>query len=210
MALFVAALMGACGSATSDDPWPGTGDEAGAGQDATEDGTADASSGPSPDAIVLNDGSHSDGPIVSKTCAGLPDGTLCGPTPDACHDAPACSGGVCGGAKTKADGFQWMAGDDTARCCGGQPVHTDSDSNCGACGIQCNGSNGESCQVLAGHYFCRGCVASAACWSHCCSELFSPYSCAASDCSGNCSDQYCPPGTHCVSGGTTSSNYCSY
>ena len=50
------------------------------------------------------------------------------------------------------------------------PIHTDVDSDCGACGIQCNASNGESCQLLGGQWFCRGCVASAACWSQCCSS----------------------------------------
>jgi hypothetical protein len=95
-------------------------------------------------------------------------------------------------------------------CCGGNEAHSSDNGNCGVCGIQCNAGNGESCQILGGRYFCRGCVASAACWSHCCSTSFSPYSCAASDCAGNCSAAYCPPGTHCVSGGGISSDYCSY
>ena len=62
--------------------------------------------------------------------------------------------------------------------------------------------------ALGGHYFCRGCIASINCWSKCCSTSFSPYSCAASDCAGNCDAAYCPAGTHCVSGGGTSSDYC--
>jgi hypothetical protein len=177
---------------------------------------------------------------ASKSCTGLPDGTPCGAAPDICHDAPVCSGGacaaaaakadgfvcatapddchtdgtckagVCGAVGTRADGYNWTAGDDTARCCGGKAIHTDVDSDCGACGIQCNASNGESCQVLGGEWFCRGCIASADCWSKCCSTSFTPYSCAASDCEGDCSDTYCPAGTHCVVGGTTSSDYCSY
>ncbi|HEY8042321.1 MAG TPA: hypothetical protein VIF15_21105 [Polyangiaceae bacterium] len=177
---------------------------------------------------------------IGKTCQGLPDGTPCGAAPDICHDAPACAAGACataaakadgfvcakapdachtdgtckagscGAAAARADGFNWTAGDDTARCCGGKPLHTNTDSDCGACGIQCNGGNGESCQALGGHWFCRGCVASAACWSKCCSNSFSPPSCAASDCAGNCSATYCPPGTHCASGGGVSSDYCSY
>jgi hypothetical protein len=175
-----------------------------------------------------------------KSCAGLPNGTLCGAAPDICHDAPVCAGGACapaaakpdgfvcatapdachtdgtckagacGAVGTRAEGYNWTAGDDTARCCGGKPIHTNVDGNCGACGIVCNGSNGESCKAVGGHWFCNGCVASAACWSHCCSTSFSPPSCAASDCAGNCSATYCPPGTHCVSGNGVSSDYCSY
>jgi hypothetical protein len=37
-----------------------------------------------------------------------------------------------------------------------------------------------------------------------------PPSCAASDCNGNCSAMYCPPGTHCASGNGLSSDYCAY
>jgi hypothetical protein len=269
LVLVVVALSGACAAATSSDGFPDDGD-ASVGPDAKRGD--DAAGGPSPDALVTGDDGDGggDADLGSKSCAGLPDGTPCGPAPDICHDAPVCAGGACAPAPPKADGFvcgpapdvchdaqvcssgvcapapakadgfvcapaadvchadgtcksgvcgavtarpegyQWMAGDDTARCCGGQAVHTTTDSNCGVCGIKCNTGNGESCQALGGHYFCRGCVASAACWSHCCSTSFTPYSCAASDCAGNCSSMYCPPGTHCVSGGTTSSDYCSY
>jgi hypothetical protein len=195
------------------------------GEDAGEDsGLADGD----------DDGGH-----ASKSCTGLPDGTPCGAAPDICHDAPlcqkgacaapvakadgfacaaapddchtdgTCKAGVCGAPPARADGYEWTAGDDTARCCSGKPIHTNVDSDCGACGIQCNAANGESCQSFNGIWFCRGCIASADCWSHCCSESYSPYSCAASDCSGNCSAEYCPPGTHCVTG-TDTSDYCSY
>jgi hypothetical protein len=142
--------------------------------------------------------------------ANAQNGTPCGSAPNACHDAPTCSGGKCGAAAAKPDGFQWSAGDATSMCCGGSEVHQSDNNNCGVCGIQCNASNGESCSTLGGHYFCRGCIASAACWSRCCSQSFTPNSCAASDCAGNCSAAYCPPGTHCVVGGATSSDYCSY
>lgn len=154
----------------------------------------------------------------AATCSGgtcsappaKPNGTTCSTAPDGCHTDATCSGGHCGTPPARADGYNWSAGDATAICCNGGETHANTDSNCGACGIHCNAGNGESCSALGGHYFCRGCVASAACWSHCCSESFSPYSCAASDCSGNCSSAYCPAGTHCVSGGSTSSDYCSY
>lgn len=156
---------------------------------------------------------HLDPVCKSGACAApanAQDGTTCGTAPDGCHDAPTCSGGKCGAPAAKPDGTNWSSGDATAICCGGTQAHSSDDNNCGVCGIHCNAGNGESCQILGGHYFCRGCVASAACWSHCCSQSFSPNSCAASDCAGNCSAQYCPPGTHCVVGGTTSSDYCSY
>jgi hypothetical protein len=259
-----------------------TSGDSGAGDGFPDSGSADSSTGgqdgpggPSPDAVVLGDDATGDDAAevddspAGKSCAGLPDGTPCGASPDVCHDAPQCESGVCAPAAAKMDGFvcgtpadachgdptcktgvcapvnkpdgtdcasapdlchtpgtctagkcgavgtqpdsyNWQAGDGTARCCGGKPVHTNTDSNCGVCGIQCNASNGESCQTLGGEWFCRGCVASAACWSHCCSESFSPYSCAASDCAGNCDSAVCPAGSHCVSGGTTSSDYCSY
>jgi hypothetical protein len=239
--LFVGALAGAC-AASGSDPLQEP------GADAAEDAASTEGGGPSPDAVVLDDGDHGpstvdaagDAPIVGKSCVGLPDGTPCGPAPDVCHDASACSNGVCapaqakadgfvcapapdachqdgtcskgvcGAVTTRADGFQWKSGDNFARCCGGQAVHTTDDANCGVCGIHCNTGNGESCQAAGNTYLCRGCVASAACWSRCCSSSFSPTSCAASDCAGACSAKYCPPGTHCVVGSPSSSDYCAY
>ena len=172
---------------------------------------------PSPDAIVLagdsgaEDASQAqDSGPAPGSCVGKPDGTVCVPSPDDCHVAATCKQGLCGGLDTRADGYNWQVGDATARCCRGKPVHTTTSSDCGACGIQCNAGNGESCAPLGGHYFCRGCIASASCWSKCCSLSFSPGSCAASDCVGNCSAQFCPPGTHCVVGGAVSSDYCAY
>jgi hypothetical protein len=194
---------------------------------------------PPADAIVLVDSAMSDDVTIPGSCAGQPDGTVCVVSHDPCYASAVCHAGLCGGLSPKpngtvcktatapceadavcnggqcgaftmrADGYNWQAGDDTARCCGGQPLHTTNDANCGACGIHCNASNGESCQSFGGHWFCRGCVASAACWSHCCSQSYSPYSCAASDCAGHCDAQYCPPGTHCVTGNGTS-DYCAY
>ena len=214
---------------TPDAVVPGIDTGGGGGSDASEAAGDDAS-----DPADTGDDGH-----PSKSCAGLANGTPCGASPDICHDAPLCEGGACAAPAAKADGFvcaaapdachdagtckagvcgapatrtdgtEWTAGDATARCCGGKPIHTDVDTDCGACGIQCNASNGESCQSFGGVWFCRGCVASAACWSHCCSTSYSPYSCAASDCAGNCSIQYCPAGTHCVVGNGTS-DYCSY
>jgi hypothetical protein len=231
-ACVVAPVLAGCASSESEGAPAGDASVDGAG----DRGAGDAAGGPSPDAIAP----ASDGALGGKSCAGLADGTPCGPAPDVCHDiptcaqgacgaaaakadgtacgaapdacrdAPTCSGGKCGAPPAKPDGTNWSAGDATAICCAGKEVHASTDTDCGTCGIACNASNGESCQILGGHYFCRGCIASDACWSHCCSESFTPYSCAASDCAGNCSSMYCPAGTHCVSGGTTSSDYCSY
>jgi hypothetical protein len=159
------------------------------------------------EADLFDASAESDAPL---TCAQLPDGTPCKQAPDLCHTDGVCKAGVCTAPGTHVDGYNWDPNDPNARCCGGTPVKTTSNANCGACGIQCNAGNGESCSTLGGHYFCRGCIASASCWSHCCSQSFSPPSCAASDCVGNCSAKYCPPGTHCVVGGGTSSDYCAY
>ncbi len=150
------------------------------------------------------------GPDGATGCAVEADGTPCKAAPDLCHADGVCKGGLCMAPTPHADGFNWKQGDDTARCCGGSPIYTSTNANCGACGIQCNAQNGESCAVLGGHYFCRGCTTNAGCWSKCCSLSFSPSSCAASDCKGSCDDTYCPKGTHCVLGNGVSSNYCSY
>jgi hypothetical protein len=156
---------------------------------------------------------HSNGTCSAGQCgapAAKPDGTVCAMAPNACHTDGTCSAGNCGAVGNRADGYNWNPADSSAICCNAAEVEADTNSNCGACGIKCNASNSESCAILGGHYFCRGCVASDACWSKCCSESFSPFSCAASDCAGDCSATYCPAGTHCVSGGTTSSDYCAY
>ncbi len=199
-----------------------------AGSDSGGQGAADASA-------------QGDAPTADKTCQGLPDGTPCGAAPDACHDPPVCAGGQCGTPLAKAsgtvcaaapdachtpgtcnggtcgapaarpDGYNWDSTDSTAICCGGGEKHSSSDSDCGACGIQCNASNGEACAPLGGHYFCRGCVASSLCWSKCCATDFTPYTCADSDCAGNCpATNLCPPGAHCVPGNGSSPDYCSY
>jgi hypothetical protein len=192
-------------------------DDASAPHDADTDAGSSDGAFPSPDALVLADDSGADDANATEdtgpppgSCVGKADGAVCVKAPDACHVDAICKQGLCGGLDTRADGYNWQAGDDTARCCHAKVVHTNTSSDCGACGIACNAVNGESCQLLGGHYFCRGCVASAACWSKCCSLSFSPGSCAASDCAGNCSAQFCPPGTHCVVGGATSSDYCAY
>ena len=143
-------------------------------------------------------------------CAVSPDGTPCKAAPDLCHTDGLCKLGKCMAPAVRADGYNWKVADTSARCCGGVPRYATDDTNCGACGIACNAGNGESCQPLAGRYFCRGCKLNAGCWSKCCSNSFSPPSCAASDCKGNCDSTYCPPGSKCALGNGMSSNYCAY
>jgi hypothetical protein len=173
-----------------------------------EDGAA-ASDGTSIDldALVVSDGGAEAAPMG---CMGLPDGTKCQSAPDACHTDGVCVMGQCSPPQVRPDGYNWKQGDEFARCCNGKPIITNTNSDCGVCGIQCNQNNGESCQLLGGRWFCRGCNTSAGCWSKCCSLSFNPPSCAASDCMGNCSSQYCPKGTTCKLGMGISSNYCAY
>jgi len=158
------------------------------------------------DGFVVGDGA-SDAPIG---CANLPDGTKCQAAPDACHMDGVCMQGMCTPPMLRPEGFNWKQGDEFARCCGGKPIITNTNTDCGVCDITCNAQNGESCQMLGGRWFCRGCNTSAGCWSKCCSQSFNPPSCAASDCNGNCSAQYCPKGTICKLGMGISSNYCAY
>ncbi len=161
------------------------------------------------DGLVIEDGGGDSG-VVLMGCMGQPDGVKCDPAPDLCHTDGLCKSGVCQPPGIRGEGYNWKQGDDFARCCGGKPITTNTDANCGVCGIKCNAMNGESCMALGGRWFCRGCTSSAACWSKCCSQSFNPPSCAASDCNGNCSAQYCPMGTVCKLGNGMSSNYCAY
>jgi hypothetical protein len=195
-ALLAAITVGATGCSV--------GDELGGPPDASADASLpmpDAFMLPSPDAIVLAGDAPAD--------AALDADDIDARSPDAAADGSLFAN-PCGG---HPDGYNWYPQDVTARCCHGQPMHEADFTtavDCGACGIACNASNGESCQALGGRWFCRGCVASADCWSKCCSTSFTPYSCAASDCAGNCSSMYCPASTHCVAGAPDSSDYCAY
>ncbi|HTE45893.1 MAG TPA: hypothetical protein VK636_11655 [Gemmatimonadaceae bacterium] len=140
--------------------------------------------GPDPDAVVF-----------------VPDG---GVASDGGHPAP--DAGPCQGMP---ESHQWDPKNVFARCCDGDPVVANTNTNCGVCGIKCNADNGESCQEFNGHWFCRGCIASTSCWSGCCATSYSPPSCSPADCNGNCRDDLCPTGSHCV-GGTDTSDYCAY
>jgi hypothetical protein len=145
-------------------------------------------------------------------CAQRPDGTICAYL-GGCN-CTACKGGTCSDTKKCPEGYNWEAGDDLARCCGGLAVRTNTNANCGVCGIVCKTagvSTPQDCQPLAGHYLCLGCSTNPECWSQCCSTSPAPNHCAASDCNmGTCPDGICPAPAHCVVGTGNSPNYCSY
>jgi hypothetical protein len=131
----------------------------------------------------------------------LANGTPCGAPPkNECWSYATCQKGVCGTSTAYPDGYQWPdAGGQYARCCGGEPVQTTTDTNCGVCGIGCK--DGESCTTIGGYYFCTGCgTNNAACWSDCCSGTDStnghctPSNCLADVCK---SPDICPPPSHC-------------
>ena len=143
-------------------------------------------------------------------CAVWPDNTPCKAAPNACFNAGVCKNKLCYSPTPKPEGYNWNANDPNARCCAGVPLTTNTGNNCGACGIKCNPNNGESRSLLGGRYFCRGCTASSGCWSGCCSTSFTPYTCSASDCKGNCDGTKCPVNTTCKLGLPLSSNYCGY
>jgi hypothetical protein len=192
------------------------------------------------DAQLVDAGTNGDaGADASDPCASLPDGSPCGAA-DPCSTASTCSGGHCvqhpkeagtfcgyaggcqcqycsGGAcsDTKAcpEGFNWEAGVDVARCCKGLPVLTNTNANCGVCGIECmtaGVTSPQDCQVLSGHYQCVDCAANNECWSGCCAIDTTPYHCSESDCNtGACVPGLCPSPSACVQG-SGSPNYCSY
>jgi hypothetical protein len=108
------------------------------------------------------------------------------------------------------NGFSWDQTDEYARCCNGIKVRTTIDEFCGTCEIACNKAKGQTCEAFRGRYYCRGCDASAECWSGCCSKQFGGGSCAASNCTtGDCNAALCKGGTVCVVPGDAS-NYCKY
>lgn len=157
------------------------------------------------------------GVCVAGSCkpqTNKPDGSICDDPKNPCQQPGVCAAGACGAPKARADNYGYDPANEFALCCGGQPTKVTSATNCGACGIGCNASNGESCQARTNagqtNYYCAGCVASAACWSGCCSTSFpaSMNVCAASDCKGGCTSK-CPAGTHCQSGASVMmSNWC--
>jgi hypothetical protein len=188
------------------------------------------------DALPPGDGGSDSSP---DPCASLPDGVSCGAA-DPCNAPPTCHGGHCephpteagtfcayaGGCRcqycnsgacseTKAcpEGFNWEAGVDVARCCGGLPVLTNTNANCGVCGVQCRTAgvtSAQDCQLLSGHYQCVDCAANNECWSGCCAIDTTPYHCSESNCNtGACPAGICPAPSTCVPG-MSGPNYCTY
>ncbi|MCC6644653.1 MAG: hypothetical protein IT374_03650 [Polyangiaceae bacterium] len=141
-------------------------------------------------------------------------GTVCDDPKSPCQTPGVCSSGACGAPKDKPDETVPDSSKPYTRCCGGVATNVTTSSRCGSCSIKCNGSNGESCEARSSagqtHYYCAGCVASAACWSGCCSTSYAATKnvCAASDCKGGCTSK-CPSGTHCKDGTSyMMSNWC--
>jgi hypothetical protein len=144
-------------------------------------------------------------------CPTLPDGSVCA-------YAGACQCRYCSGDKCSEDpkpcpqGFNWEAGVDEARCCSGLPILTNTNANCGVCGIECataGVTEVQSCQLLEGHYQCVDCAANNECWSGCCAIDTTPYHCAESNCAGACVAGLCPAPSTCVEG-DGGPNYCAY
>jgi hypothetical protein len=183
---------------------------------------------------------HVEADATPNPCGALADGAACGDA-DPCNDPPRCEKGACamhpkeagvfcghdscnceycdgkGGCtdtKKCPEGFNWDPKDKLARCCGGLAVLTNTNANCGVCGVVCRTagvSTVQSCKAIDGEYLCVGCSANPECWSKCCSSSPGPAHCAASDCStGKCMAGICPAPSTCITGPGTSPNYCSY
>lgn len=119
------------------------------------------------------------GPIGNQ-----PAGTVCSPKSNACHTDGVCDGkGECGSQGVRPDGYNWNPSVPLDRCCGGSPVAVNTTSNCGACGIDCNGG---SCVAGASGYLYCTCTSNTQCWSKCCSVAYgTPLLCAAGNCATN-------------------------
>ena len=172
-----------------------------------------------------------DGEGAACTDGGCADATQSGddggPSHDPCSDLEAgafcsyaggcqckyCQNGACSDTKACPEGFNWEAGVDIARCCSGLPVLTDTNANCGVCGIQCataGVTSPQNCALLGGHYQCVDCAANSECWSGCCAIDTTPYHCSESNCNtGDCVPGLCPAPSTCVPG-VGVPNYCSY
>jgi hypothetical protein len=111
------------------------------------------------------------------------------PLPDAAVDAPAdpCAG--------RPDGYN-LGPTYLERCCGGSPARLDSVSSCGACGIQCQGTN--ACINVGGAWQCA-CATGADCWSRCCGNAAGmPFVCEPSSCGSPPSCIACPGNAACM------------
>jgi hypothetical protein len=168
-------------------------------------GCADGGCLDAPTGDVLQSGDGGD------PCTTLEGGALCAYA-GGCQ-CQYCKNGACAAAEPCPQGFNWEAGVDIARCCGGLPVMTNTNANCGVCGIECmtaGVTSSQDCELLSGHYQCVDCAANNECWSGCCAIDTTPYHCSESDCNtGACVPGLCPAPSTCVPG-MSSPNYCSY
>jgi hypothetical protein len=125
-----------------------------------------------------------------------------------------CQNGTCSGSKKCPEGYNWDTKNSLARCCGGLAVVTNTNANCGVCGVVCKTAGvttPQDCKLLSGHYLCVGCSANSECWSQCCSSAPTPSHCAASDCNtGNCPNGICPAPAKCEMGPNNTPNFCAY
>lgn len=145
-------------------------------------------------------------------CATLADGAVCSYV-GGCNCGH-CDRGACTLTKKCPEGYNWDKKNDLARCCGGLAVLTNTNANCGVCGVVCKTAGvgtPQDCQSLSGKYLCVGCTANSECWSQCCSSAPGPSHCAASDCNtGACPAGICPAPSRCVAGTGSTPNSCTY
>jgi hypothetical protein len=179
--------------------------------DVTEEGPSGEGAPP------MQDGAPSvdvgvDAPMEADPCRTLEAGAFCAYN-GGCQCAYCDNAGACSQTHACPEGFNWEAGVDIARCCGGAAVLTDTNANCGVCGVQCmtaGVSSVQNCELVSGHYECANCAANTECWSGCCAIDTTPYHCSASDCAtGACVAGLCPAPSQCVPGNGMP-NYCSY
>jgi len=166
---------------------------------------------PDCDGGECTDATADDAPPDGDPCVSLPDGAVCDYLD--CKTCTVCENGACTLKKACPNGYNWDPPDALARCCGGLAVLTNTNANCGVCGVVCQtaGGLGQDCKAVEGHYLCVGCGSNDECWSKCCSSMPTPAHCAASDCnSGSCPPGICPSPAKCVPGIGNHVNYCSY
>jgi hypothetical protein len=208
----VAAAITGCSLLTRlDDPTSGSAPDGGYA-DATlpsEDGGYTDAAAPAEDGGA-SDAARRDGGPAPDPCATREAGAFCASAGCQCSY---CQSGTCSATEACPDGFNWEAGSDLARCCSGYAILTDTNENCGVCGIHCataGVSSAQNCALLDGHYQCVDCTANTDCWSGCCAIDTTPYHCSASDCNtGDCVAGLCPAPSTCMTE-TGDPNYCTY
>ncbi len=136
---------------------------------------------------------------VCQPATALPNGTTCRAAQNACQTAATCSGGTCPANPTRANNFVVSS---TQRCCGGSVTNITTGSNCGVCGLRCNGGSCAARSVNGTHHFCT-CSTNAQCSPLTTCRTFTPNS---GVCSCNSSGE-CPGNAGCVNV-SGNPNYC--